>query len=641
MKNNLFINRLLIYTNEGNIAYDEPFHKGVNIIRGVNSSGKSTITHFIFFVLGGSFTEFVPEAKKCSVVYAEVEMNGALFTIKRDIILDEKSLVNSKAALYFYWGTLDESLNPPPENYWQKFEYNTTNDKKSFSNVIFDNLNIPLVKGDNNISFHQLLRLLYIDQESPTNSLFLYEQFDSQITRETVADLLLGVYNEELYENKKRLIVATKEFDNVKSELKATQQFFSDPLTLNPEHLKTIIENKQKEIFQIEEEIIAIRNQKKEILYDENAKLAFQTLSELAIRQRQIVVNLEEEINTLKHEIEDSGYFIETLQTKIKALKNSIQTRDFLGTFPLDYCPECLTKIKVSENDTTCKLCKENIDESYGVVQARRMEQEISFQINESTKLLGINSRVLLELLPKRDSEIIKLKQIQTQVNTSLKDVKSYNEEGLDKLYTNKGFVEGEVIQYRNMLENAELFSRLEELKNKLEKEINYLRGYIHNTEKKQGILKEEINEKIKKEGLYLLKNDLDRQVEFMNANEFFIDYSNNMAFISNIYSKYSASSNFYLKVTARFAIFLASLTVKQMRFPRFIFADNMEDKGIELERARNFQKILIDRVTKFESSSYQMIYTTSYISEELNNSSYCVGEYYTLENPTLKNIKI
>jgi len=53
MMNNLFLRRLVIYTNEGNIAYDETFHKGINIICGDNSSGKSTITHFIFFVLGG------------------------------------------------------------------------------------------------------------------------------------------------------------------------------------------------------------------------------------------------------------------------------------------------------------------------------------------------------------------------------------------------------------------------------------------------------------------------------------------------------------------------------------------------------------------------------------------------------------
>ena len=64
MPNNIFLNRLQIITDNGEIAFDEPFHKGVNIIRGDNSSGKSTITHFIFYVLGGAFKDFVPSEEK-------------------------------------------------------------------------------------------------------------------------------------------------------------------------------------------------------------------------------------------------------------------------------------------------------------------------------------------------------------------------------------------------------------------------------------------------------------------------------------------------------------------------------------------------------------------------------------------------
>ena len=175
--------------------------------------------------------------------------------------------------------------------------------------------------------------------------------------------------------------------------------------------------------------------------------------------------------------------------------------------------------------------------------------------------------------------------------------------------------------------------------KNDLINEIDSLKAFIFNTERKQTVLKDEITTLIKQEGLYILNNDLDRQDEFKNANEFTIDFSNNLTFLSNKYSKYSASSNFYLKVAARFALFLASLSVEGMRIPRFIFADNMEDKGIELLRAQNLQKILIDRVSDFNKNSYQMIYTTSYITKELNESEYVVGEYYTKSNPSLKNI--
>lgn len=640
MQNNLFLNRLLIYTDDKEIAYDEQFHKGINIIRGDNSSGKSTITHFIFFVLGGAFNDWVPEAKKCSVVYAEVEMNGATFTMKREIVKDEEDNVNDKIGIHFYWGTLDESLNPPIENHWQKFEYNTTENKKSFSNVIFENLDLPIVKGDNNITFHQILRLLYIDQDSPTSSLFLYEHFDTNIARETVSDLLLGVYNQELYDKKKRSVVVEKEYENIKKEIKITAGFFSDSLSLNPTHLLTAIENKQAEIYAIEEKIIELKDKKKEVLYNKKTQLEFQILNDESINQRKKINALEDQIKFLNYEIEDSELFIETLVNKIKALKNSIATRDFLGSFPLEYCPECLTSLNKSTIESSCKLCKESIDESFGVIQARKMEQEISFQINESNQLLEINKNKLLKLSSVYNSELIKLHQIQTQVNSALNDVKSIRDENIDKLYTDKGFIEGEIIQLRTLLENAELYQKLLDKRDELEREVKFLRGYIYNTEQEQIKLKEVVNLEIEKRALFLLNNDLERQEDFKEAKEFNIDYRNNIAFISDKNARYSASSNFYLKTSARFAIFLASLSIKQMRFPRFIFSDNMEDKGIEPKRAQNFQNILIKQVEEYDRNSYQMIYTTSYISDELNNTPYCVGEYYTKANPSLKNIK-
>ena len=298
-----------------------------------------------------------------------------------------------------------------------------------------------------------------------------------------------------------------------------------------------------------------------------------------------------------------------------------------------------MSTIKINNDSSNCKLCKEPIDESFGIVQARRMELEIGFQINESKKILDINKRDLLELESKYSSEIGKLHDIQKQVNSALENVKSYSEEEIDNLNSTKGFMEGEILQYRAMLENAELYDRLIQKKDELRKEVNYLKGYVFKTESHQTFLKQSINDKIKEEGIYLLNNDLDRQDEFKNASDFFIDYSNNIAFLSNKFSKYSASSNFYLKVAARFSIFLASLNIDEMRYPRFIFADNMEDKGIEMKRAQNLQKLLIERVMTFDNNKYQMIYTTSYITDELNKSEFVVGEYYTKENPSLKNI--
>lgn len=649
MMNNLFLRRLVIYTNEGKIAYDETFHRGINIICGDNSSGKSTITHFIFFVLGGDFKDFVPEARECQVVYAEVEANGLIFTIKRYIEINERNNINSRAAMHLFFGDFEESQNPPLSKYWQKYQYNTTPKKKSFSNVLFELLHIPEVKEENNISIHQILRLLYIDQESPTGSLFYYEQFDSQSTREAVADLLLGVYNQDLYTYKLNLQDSEKRLEELKNEIKITKNFFPDDFSLNETHINTQINNKEREILDINSKITNIRNGIQIVKFDNEKQLEFQKLQQETAQQRNRFIKLQDEITALQNEIIDSEYFIEVLNNKYRALENSINTRKFLGGIPIDYCPECLSKLDNVANENSCKLCKQEIDDTFGVTQAKRMQLEIKFQIEESQKLLVIKKETLKEQQISLQNEENIVKDLQRRVNNSIVDVRPFELEELDSLNYQKGIIEGEIMQLRTMLEQALKYESLVKEKQTLDEKVNCLKDIVSEIIRKQEKNKKGILSVIQEEGVYLLNNDLERQKEFTDAepSDLVINFSNNIVYLrtSNSekykqYQKFSASSNFYLKVSARFAIFLASLRVPDMRFPRFIFADNMEDKGIELERAQNLQKILINRIKELdENNNHQVIYTTSYITEELKNSEYVVGEYYTKNNRSLKNI--
>ncbi|MGV2482317.1 UNVERIFIED_CONTAM: hypothetical protein IGO34_36580, partial [Salmonella enterica subsp. enterica serovar Weltevreden] len=72
------------------------------------------------------------------------------------------------------------------------------------------------------------------------------------------------------------------------------------------------------------------------------------------------------------------------------------------------------------------------------------------------------------------------------------------------------------------MLENAELYAKLEDRKNKLESEVMTLNLYVDRAEKNQKQLKAEVTRQITEEGVYLLNHDLDRQDDFKNADEFF-----------------------------------------------------------------------------------------------------------------------
>ena len=91
--------------------------------------------------------------------------------------------------------------------------------------------------------------------------------------------------------------------------------------------------------------------------------------------------------------------------------------------------------------------------------------------------------------------------------------------------------------------------------------------------------------------------------------------------------------------MVARFALLFASLRVDSMMYPRLLFSDNMEDKGLEQERAVKFQKTVVDLLGKEDQESFQLIFATSMIAPELDRPEYTIGESYTKENKSLKHV--
>ncbi|NMF22390.1 AAA family ATPase [Alistipes shahii] len=632
MASRIQIQRLKVLTRTGQTAYDECFHKGINIIRGENSSGKSTITHLLFFGLGGSYSDFVIEAKQCQNVYTQVDINGCVITLKRELRLSENGRIDSMVGLTIFWGTIDEALaNSCESNY---FGYRTTDKKKSFSNVLFEIMDMPLVVGDNNITMHQILRLMYIDQESPTSSLFMYEQFDNQITRETVAELLMGIYDSDLYISKLNIKDYQKQLDNVNTEIKIIKASLNRPEECSSSFLINIIKNKEAEVIRLSESIIKKRaGQKVKTKYSKN----FDRLKESVVKLRLAYSQHLERQNYLQSEIDDTEMFIVALENRQKALADSISVRKGLEGLILDFCPECLTKLDNDVEEGHCRLCKAPIDNTKGIRQAKRYELELSFQIKESKIVLDQLKKDLVKansIISGTKSQLETYERLLTQ---ELKSTLSPQDEEIDEMIYNKGLIEGEILQYRTMLERASYYEGLVEKREQLQTLIAKEACFIKAKEAEQQKNKAIVENKIKEFGIYFLQNDLQRQQEFTQADEFNVDFSNNIVYLSNKHSKYSASSNFYLKIVARFALFMASLEIPFMRFPHFIFADNMEDKGIEIERAQNFQKVLIDKLSEYDINNYQVIYTTSYITEALDKSPYVVGERYTKDNKSLK----
>ena len=607
-----FVNRLYVLTTEGKVAYDEEFHHGVNIIRGENSSGKSTITHLLFYGLGGEYTHFVNEVRQCSRVMVEVSIDDATLTLSRPIEQDAEGRILSQRGMTIWWGSLKEVLNKDCEA--QTFGYKTATHTCSFSNKLFEVMKMPIVQGDNNITMHQLLRLLYIDQESPTQSLYYYEQFDSQTTRETAADLLMGIF-----------------------EIRVLEKSL-DPRQRSSEFIQEEIAAKNREMEKLEMKIQCLRQGGKPAPKDKSQL----ELIKAEVKSLETSCQKEEErIELLQYDIEDTQMFISELSRKKLALTHSVSTREILGTLRLEYCPECLSPLPQDTPDGTCHLCRQKIDNKSGVTQAKRLISELSFQQKESEEILQKDGEELKNAKAKLRSLKVMRKRAQANLNELLGSARSTTAAAIEDLIYQKGELNGELQQFYTMLEMAEKYEQLKEQQEQTESTISQERCYIQAQLAKQESRRNEVIRKIQEHGAYFLNHDEARQKDFQKAqpSDLTVDFPGNMVFLRDRYSKYSASSAFFLKLAARFSLFFASLDIDWMRYPRFIFADNMEDKGIEQGRAQKFQQTLIDSLKKYDTDSYQVIYTTSYITESLDHSEYVVGEHYDMEHKSLKNV--
>lgn len=437
---NLFVNRLYVLTESGLVAYDEPFHHGVNIIRGENSSGKSTITHLLFYALGGDYTNFVAQARSCSRVMVEVDIDGAVLTLSRTIEKDDEGRVIPKRGMTVYWGSIDQALASNCESNY--FGYSTTSNKRSFSNELFEVMGMPIVQGDSNITMHQLLRLLYIDQESPTSSLFYYEQFDKQTTREAVTDLLLGIFDSELYTAKLKKKELESSISEIKSDIRSVESSLPKDQR-SKEHIESLIKQKRLDIDQLDEDIHRKR-QGEEV--NKRCKSETEQQMQLVKTLAHDLDKAERDEDNLTHDIEDTKMFIDELQRKQKALQNSVSTRQILGNLQLEYCPECLSPLPKDVPEGTCRLCKSPIEDKLGITQAKRLIAELSFQIKESASIHEQDIKRLDLLKTQRLSLRRKYRSARKTLDQMLDNVRSTAEEEIEDLIYNKGMANGELL---------------------------------------------------------------------------------------------------------------------------------------------------------------------------------------------------
>ena len=259
-------------------------------------------------------------------------------------------------------------------------------------------------------------------------------------------------------------------------------------------------------------------------------------------------------------------------------------------------------------------------------------------QIAESRKIIESKDKRSQQFKEELATRMAEAEQLQRDINLSTRSSKPAGQEALDRLYELRGSLKQELLYLKKQKQIAERYAQLGEEIAEKAKELELINQRIELLATQQFSNQKKAKEKIQEFAAFILRNDLPRQSEFVNATALGIDVNfkaNSMAL--NGQFNYSASSKVYLKNAIRFAIFFASLQLDFFRYPGFIACDNMEDKGMEKERSQNFQTLLVKMCSKMPQDSYQMIFTTSMIADDLNTNDYCVGEEYSESNKSLK----
>lgn len=618
----LLVKRLVI-TKGNSIAYDEKFTAGVNIIRGVNSSGKSTISDFIFYGLGGDVTKLKNEAKQCSFVFVEASLSGNVFTLKREIAEGGRKGMDIFSGGY-------EAASVAAVTDWTRHPYNA-NTKESFYQALFKELGMPYSKSDdkNSITMHQLLRMLYVDQMTSPDRLFKFDKFDSPNKRQAIGELLIGLSDFELYEKRVRLQSLKLALENRIKEIKTIHSFLGGTIKSVSE-IDSEIEEKRKNIDALELEVESFSSSSEDgSTEDEMLKSLIVEVQEA----RRKYTASQQEIAQTSFEINDSQMFIESLSRRVTALKETQDTINALSDVAFNHCPACQTKVQVQP--TGCSLCGTTKSESDNDIDPTfKVRKEIEFQIAESVLLIEKKQKRLDEQMVESNQLETKLGELERDLEIIRKPQRAVNIQLRQKL-SEIGGLRNEIRTLNNSKkEFAKLYGLYDE-RDTLQKDFTELDDEI--TRLTQRMEKDLTAKKIKlsEATLGVLKADAGHEEIFVEGSKVEFDFAEDRVTIDDR-ALFSASSMVYLKNAFRLAMLKCSCEDPSYLYPRFLLIDNIEDKGMEEERSQLFQR----EIVKLSSSldvEHQIIFTTSMIDSDLNQSEYCVGDFYNMYNKTLK----
>lgn len=620
--------RRLRVVQRGKPVYDQSFHSGVNIIRGENGSGKSTIADFIFYILGGEFDNWKAVASACDQVQAEVLTRGGVVSLRRDI-------GKATTPIEMFFGSMADAEQHGLDG-WQSYPIRRSENRESFSQVFFRACGIPEAQsqGAANITMNQILRLLYSDQRTPSAFLFRYESFDTREIREAVGDLLCGLSVYELYETELRLRALDKEFDEKNLRFSALLDAMPTEESLaRPETIDNRLRDLGSEYDRLTHEISNVRQ-----IVEESEVQSFVRARAKAVEELQKILTeistVEQSLRVNELEQADLASFLSYLIDLSKKLPKAEASSEIVGNIEFTHCPACLNELSSHSGAGHCVVCGLQTDPDQTRSRYLQIKMDLEIQVRESQQLAddktSARSQLERELRALRRDYQERLSEYIVKYDTSTSPRESFVAERHRRL----GQIDRERTELARLRERALEIDVLSQEKARLQEQISLLKDKQKAFEAASRQRRAHALTLVSETARELLRKDLDRQVEFRNARNVAINFGDNSILVDGELN-FAESSNVIVKNSAILALLLSATKDEQFYHPRFALFDNIEDKGMEQNRSHNFQDLIV-QTSEAARLDHQIIITTSMPNPALNDSKFVIGPHYTHENRTL-----
>lgn len=624
--------RRLRVMKSGHAVYDQAFHEGVNIIRGDNGSGKSSIADFIFFVLGGEFDNWKKVPAQCDEVQAEILTTRGRLIVRRET-------VSKTSPISVFFGSFDDAMKSGLDG-WERFPAHRQGEHESFSQLMFRSMCIPEAQseGASNITMHQILRLLYSDQQTPPGRLFRFEStWDTKAIRGAVGDLICGLNDYEAYEASLKIRDLEKDYGETSRQLSALLSVLPPDTALNrPDAVRSKITELEREREKALDRIARVDE-----LIDASAAKTFIAQSSVARdgieKQSSKIALLERSVAKLEYELEDLAKYIEFLDDMIEKVRLAEKSSDAVGGIEFTQCPACLSELTPPKTENTCHVCQTEIDPEQHRSRYNVIRLDFEIQRREAYQLNTQKSA-------RSDEAKKNLRSLRSAYAKSLADYSAQygggaapREAFLATENLRVGQIAKEIEYLDQALATAEKVTELSEAKARIKAELETLQSRQEALEARAQKRRRVALSQVSDIAVKILHSDNKHQPEFESAQNVRVNFMDD-AMIVDGDMNFAESSNVILKNACILSLLLAAGNDPKFFHPRFALFDNIEDKGMRTERSHNFQKILVEMVTELETP-YQVIYTTSMMNPALELDDYVIGPHYTPEDRTLSGL--